>query len=101
MMVDHWPKEINLDAATWRDRDDFYDALLPALGAPSWHGRNLDALNDTLGGNDINEVRLPFHIRITNTVRVPSELLSYLKRFAELVDDLRTREHRELRLTLD
>ena len=24
---------------------DFYAALLPALGAPDWHGRNLDGLN--------------------------------------------------------
>jgi len=79
-------KEINLDAATWRDRDDFYDALLPALGAPTWHGRSLYALTDTLGADDINDVKLPLHIKIANAVRTPPELLSYLKRLALLVD---------------
>jgi hypothetical protein len=47
-------KEINLDARAWRNRDDFYGALLPSLGAPHWHGRNLDALNDSLRYDDIN-----------------------------------------------
>jgi RNAse (barnase) inhibitor barstar len=75
-------KEITLDATTWSDRDDFYDALLPALGAPEWHGRNLDALSDTLGEDGINEVKPPFHIRIISVASVSLELLSYLKGFA-------------------
>jgi RNAse (barnase) inhibitor barstar len=94
-------KEINLDASAWRQRDDFYNALLTALGAPPWHGRNLDALNDSIGGDDINAVRLPFQIRITNTVSTPPELLRYLQQFAELVTDLRTRNSQEIHLTLD
>ena len=30
---------IELDARNWRDKDAFYVSLLPALGAPNWHGR--------------------------------------------------------------
>jgi RNAse (barnase) inhibitor barstar len=81
-------KEIRLDAAKWETRGDFYDALLPALGAPEWHGRNLDALNDSNGSDEINEVHLPFRFLLVGTDTVPSELRSYLKKFAELVADL-------------
>ena len=94
-------KEITLDAITWSGRDDFYDALHPALGAPQWHGRNLDALSDTLGGDGINEVKPPFHIRIISIASVPPELFSYLKRFAELVNELQARDGRQISLTLE
>ena len=52
-------KEINLDARAWRNRDDFYGALLPSLGAPHWHGRNLDALNDSLAALHILGIEVP------------------------------------------
>ena len=83
-------KEIRLDASEWKTKDDFYDALLPALGAPAWHGRNLDALNDSISSDEINEVSLPFRFLLVGTKSVPSELRVYLKKFAELVADLPT-----------
>lgn len=36
-------KLIELDASGWTKPLDFYLALLPQLGAPDWHGLNLDA----------------------------------------------------------
>ncbi|GGF51062.1 hypothetical protein GCM10011611_66870 [Aliidongia dinghuensis] len=93
-------KEISLNASDWRQQSDFYNALLPGLGAPSWHGHNLDALNDSIGG-DMNAVKPPFQIRITNTASIPPDLCGYLHRFAELVTDLRTRDNREVHLILD
>jgi RNAse (barnase) inhibitor barstar len=94
-------KEIALDASTWRDRDDFYDALLPALGAPGWHGRNLDALNDSIRGDDISAVRLPFRIKITNAASVPADLQKYLFKFADLITDIRVSRGCEVYLMLD
>jgi len=38
---------------------------------------------------------------MTNTASTPPELLGYLQRFAELVADLRTRNSREIHMTLD
>jgi len=93
-------KDINLDVAEWRQRDDFYNVLLPALGAPSWHGHNLDALNDSIAG-DLNAVKPPFEIRIINTVAIPSGLRDYLSRFADLIDDLRSRENQKVYLILE
>ena len=93
--------DINLDATTWRKRDDVYDALLPALRAPAWHGRKLDALNDSLGGDDLNEVRLPFRISIRNTRGIPPELLLYLRQFAEMVADLKAHRGRIIEIALN
>jgi hypothetical protein len=49
-------KVITLDALGWQSPRDFYAALLPELEAPAWHGRNLDALNDSLNSGGINGV---------------------------------------------
>jgi RNAse (barnase) inhibitor barstar len=82
-------REIRLDGSRWRNPEDFYDGLLPALGAPEWHGRNLDALNDTIAGGDINAVNPPFAVRITGAGAMSDEARRYVARFVELVADLR------------
>ena len=43
-----------LDGARWKTADDFYNAFLEAVGAPPWHGRNFNALRDSIAGGDIN-----------------------------------------------
>ena len=91
-------KEIRLDASKWKTRDDFYDVILPALGAPAWHGRNLDALNDSISSDEINESRLPYRFLLVGADAVPSELRNYLKKFAELVADLP--KHRGAKVSL-
>jgi RNAse (barnase) inhibitor barstar len=48
------PPEIHLDGRAWTSASDFYDAFLPAVHAPSWHTRSLDALNDSLLTGGIN-----------------------------------------------
>jgi len=63
---------IELDARTWRSQDDAYAALLPVVGAPSWHGHNLDALSDSLVAGSINARPRHFHIRVgTATGEMP------------------------------
>jgi len=48
------PPEIHLDGRAWTSPSDFYNAFLPAVHAPSWHTRSLDALNDSLLTGGIN-----------------------------------------------
>lgn len=55
---------IELDAAKWRGEPDFYQALLAALGAPHWHGWNLNALTDSMIYGDINEIGPPMRIDV-------------------------------------
>lgn len=47
-------RELILDGAGWKTRDDVYDAFFGAVGAPNWHGRNLDAVADGISGGSIN-----------------------------------------------
>jgi len=51
--------EITLDAAGWQSADDVYSAFFHAVGAPPWHGRNLDALRDSIGAGHINVIAPP------------------------------------------
>ena len=82
------PTEIELDGSSWVTEDDFYTALLGALGAPDWHGRNLDALADSLRGADINAVNPPLWITIFGSQRMGIEAAKAARRFVELCDDL-------------
>jgi RNAse (barnase) inhibitor barstar len=81
--------EIILDASGWKDNNDFYDNLLAAIAAPEWHGRNLDALSDSIRGNDLNQRKLPYSFYITGADSLPEELSDYMSRFFELIKDLR------------
>jgi RNAse (barnase) inhibitor barstar len=79
------PSQIYLDATNWRISDDFYLALLPKLGAPGWHGHNLDALWDTLTDGQINQVNPPLEIFIRGMSLAPFEVHRVVVRFSELM----------------
>ncbi|HEX7708367.1 MAG TPA: barstar family protein [Thermoanaerobaculia bacterium] len=85
--------EIRLDGAAWRTADDFYDAVLRALRAPAWHSRNLDALNDTLAGDDINEVRQPLRFTVSGINEMPTDLRNLIENFRDLIVELRVEGH--------
>jgi RNAse (barnase) inhibitor barstar len=59
-------KVISLDAGGWTDWSDFYDALFAGLGSPHWHGKNLDALIDSMIHGGINEIEPPYRIVVAN-----------------------------------
>ena len=70
-------RTILLEASAWQEPNDLFDALLSKLGAPAWHGRNLNALYDSLYGG-INEVEPPFNVVVLNS----SALSPKMKAFA-------------------
>ena len=57
--------EVDLVAAEWVTALDFYEALLAALGAPEWHGRNVNALMDSMIFGGINKIDPPMVVRIS------------------------------------
>ena len=57
--------ELQLDGSNWKTTDDFYDAFFRAVGAPSWHGRNFNALRDSIITGQINKIELPYTIHIS------------------------------------
>ena len=65
-------REINLDATDWVTGLDFYAALLPALGAPAWHGESAAAIADSMIAGEINAVEPPYTVRIHNLAGRPA-----------------------------
>ncbi len=86
---------IELDATGWRRPEHFYRALLPALGAPNWHGHNLDAINDSIFEGGINAVEPPFRIVVTGTSHVNEKMQEFLRKVAGLFDAARAETGRE------
>jgi RNAse (barnase) inhibitor barstar len=84
---------ISLDASAWRSPEDFYSALLPQLGAPAWHGRNLDALEESLRDGDINEVSPPFRVIVEHA---PPLIGDFLSQVAAVFDNVRLETQAEI-----
>jgi ribonuclease inhibitor len=59
-------RELILDGSTWQTYDDVYNAFFKVVGAPEWHGRNFDALIDSIEKGDINTIEVPYKLIITH-----------------------------------
>jgi RNAse (barnase) inhibitor barstar len=62
--------ELVLDGSEWKTKDDVYNAFFRAVGAPEWHGRNLDALADSISGGSINQVEVPTDLSSKTTTEL-------------------------------
>ena len=81
-------QELTLDAGKWQTVGDLYDAFFEAVGAPPWHGRNFDALHDSIVTGNINRVEVPYRIRIQNFARTGTEARQVTDRFVALIQRL-------------
>jgi RNAse (barnase) inhibitor barstar len=79
---------ILLDASGWKSCDDFYQAFFEAVGAPSWHGRNFNALDDSIGEGGINAVEVPYRISIKNADSNNDAISAFIRDFADLIKNL-------------
>ena len=68
--------EIYLNASGWRQPVEFYDALLPKLKSPDWHGKNLNAIIDSVVYGEINEIEPPLTIRVEGLRQAPEPVRS-------------------------
>jgi hypothetical protein len=50
----------------WGRPDDVYDACFAAVEGPAWHGRNFNALRDSLARGRIKKMDPPYVIKMTN-----------------------------------
>lgn len=92
-------KHIYLDASAWTTPEDFYSALLPELGAPEWHGHNLNALGDSLYGG-INEIQPPFRVLLTGVVDITQYVKAFLGDVVEVFAAARSRYGADVKLEL-
>jgi RNAse (barnase) inhibitor barstar len=84
---------LRLDASRWRTGEDVYVALLAALGAPAWHGQNLDALNDSLTAGDLNAVNAPLRVVVAGLPAAGPEAQATADRIAGLFAELAREGH--------
>lgn len=78
-------QEIMLDGSAWRNPDDLYDSFFRAVGAPSWHGRNFDAVRDSVETGQINQIEVPYRILIINFNRIAPGALQIASDFVSLI----------------
>jgi RNAse (barnase) inhibitor barstar len=77
-------KAVVIDWATLKDVDDFYDAVLPQTDAPSWHGHNLDAIQDCWVTGGICPGGPPFRF----VFHQAKEMNADLRSFSEIVEQI-------------
>jgi RNAse (barnase) inhibitor barstar len=81
-------KELLLDGRNWTTRDDVYNAFFRAVGAPEWHGRNFDALNDSIATGSINEVEIPYTLVIKNYELIGGDAKRMTDDFIDLIHEI-------------
>ena len=84
-------KELVLDGSSWNKPDDLYDAFFHAVGAPPWHGRNFNALIDSIETGQINAIEVPYHIVIRNYDRIGSGAIKIATDFVSLIGEIKAR----------
>jgi RNAse (barnase) inhibitor barstar len=84
-------RKLVLDGREWRTRDDVYDAFFAAVGAPSWHGKNFNALNDSIAVGSINQIEVPYCVVIANFDLISGEAKQMAADFADLLRELNVR----------
>jgi hypothetical protein len=82
-------RELLMDGGGWKAPDDVYDAFFQAVGAPSWHGRNFNALRDSIGVGRVNKIDVPYIIRLKNYSSIGPGARGTATDFIELINQLR------------
>jgi len=81
-------RELGLDGSGWKCSDDVYSSFFHAVGAPDWHGRNFDALIDSIETGGINQVEVPYRLVIRNYDRVGDGAKEMAKDFVDLIREI-------------
>jgi RNAse (barnase) inhibitor barstar len=72
-------RDIELDATNWTTAQDFYNALLSKIGAPKFHGRNINALVDSMIWGGINKVDPPYTVRIRGVAQLSKDVRDHVE----------------------
>ena len=76
-----------VDWAKVRDLASLYDTLFEQTGAPSWHGRNLNAINDAWVTGSICNDGPPFNFVFLNEDQLSRELKDAAKAIRQIAEE--------------
>lgn len=77
-----------MDAKGWDVPDDVYNAFLGWWWAPSWHGRNFNALRDSVAVGRVNQIDVPYLIQIRDYAAVRTSAVAMARDFVGLIKQL-------------
>lgn len=81
--------EIALDGREWQTEAEFIEAVLASVDAPSWHGRNYNALRDSFVTGSINGIEAPYDFTIRMPPDPSPEVADAVRYFMARVSDWR------------
>lgn len=81
--------EIILDGRDWQTEAQFIEAVLTAVDAPYWHGRNYNALRDSFVTGDINGIDPPYDFVIKSPSQPSPELSDGISYFVARITEWR------------
>lgn len=79
--------KILLDWREIKTFDDFFESFLPQVKAPSWHGKNMNALRDSIIVGDINGVEPPFSVININLSELQENAREVYEAVTEVFDE--------------
>jgi len=74
---------------------DFYEALLKALEAPSWHGIGLNAAIDSIVWGGINGVNPPYKIQVAGKETLAPAIREEIELLAKHIQEHRIEHQRQ------
>ncbi len=78
---------LHLDATSWNTTDDVFESLFTVLGAPTWHGKDFNALDDSIIDDDINSVKVPYILSIRNMKSATSEVRRFVSGLVDFISE--------------
>jgi RNAse (barnase) inhibitor barstar len=91
---------VHCDLAGCTTSQDVYERVLAALDAPDWHGRNLDALWDSVTAGDINGLDPPYRIEVLGYRKLTEELRNLVEMIEKVFVDARSERRVEVAIVL-
>ena len=83
-------RHLQLDASTWKNTDDVYESLFTVLGAPHWHGKNFDALHDSIVTGSINVVEVPYTLSIRGMKSAKAAVRNFVSDLVSFISERET-----------
>ena len=82
--------EIAVDGRSWQTEAQFIEAVLASVDAPSWHGRNYNALRESFVTGSINGIEPPYDFIIRMPPDPTPEITDAVRYFTARISDWRS-----------
>ena len=79
--------KLTLHAKDWKTPNDVFDSLFAVLKSPVWHGRNFNALNDSIVTGDINSVEVPYQLVVRDLDHSSMEAQTFANELVHLIGE--------------